>query len=801
MKIADFVTPRESRRGVSGNLRHRASTERPESAASRSETPPEPRGYASVAEQYTEHGWDLIPVIGKSIPPKGATGYDGTVTDAKRTAWLSDPKKRAANSAIRHRGTIAIDVDEHDDKHGATTLARWESEFGPLPVTFTSTARHERDPQSRQHIFRVQEGTRLLTSESNIEICQHHHRYSVVWPSVHPDTGEVYRWFAPDGSQMDGPPSLEEIPWLPQAWLDGLAADNAPKREADRGTTTPRRSPTGKTLEQLLENPPKRGQGRTNDWLSRVAGHHAKTHRADKTAYVAACRADIALVDPDYEDFDKTTESVWDTEQRKPKAIALDDASLVDTVGDSFRLRWCWSGAHGWREWDGKIWASRTEPALLERVRVFMQEMYYIESAANSDAGRAGKIASLLQISRVRSVASMLKGALEVDSTAFDNRPELVNCLNGVVDLRNGEIRPHDPALLLTKITSTDYLPGATHPDWNKALQSVREEDRPWLQVRVGQALTGYRVTDELMPVLYGGGRNGKTTFLSSVQSAFGSHARAVSDRVLTARDSDHPTELTDLQGLRLAVIEELPEAVPLSVKRLKDTVGQPTITARKIAKDTVTWETTHALFLATNHKPRVNETDHGTWRRLALVKFPYVFDGKPGKDHLPGDPGLHDRMRRGDEGRAEAVLAWCVAGAMRWFQSGRVFLPLPEQIVADTEEWRGESDVVISYIAERIEFEPSHAVSTSDLIADLNAWLDAKGKATWGDQLMTERLGTHERVTVHGVEKKLVRTSASGVVVIGRDGKPLREQPVRARLWLGLSFRAGSEDTQELPW
>ena len=116
-------------------------------------------------------------------------------------------------------------------------------------------------------------------------------------------------------------------------------------------------------------------------------------------------------------------------------------------------------------------------------------------------------------------------------------------------------------------------------------------------------------------------------------------------------------------------------------MKRIKDTVGQPTITARKIAKDTITWETTHALFLATNHKPRVNETDHGTWRRLALIRFPFVFDSKDGIGHLPGDPGLHDRMRRGDQGRAEAVLAWCVAGAMRWFQAGRVFPPLPDQI------------------------------------------------------------------------------------------------------------------------
>ena len=33
----------------------------------------------------------------------------------------------------------------------------------------------------------------------DVEICQQSHRYAVVWPSIHPDTGTVYRWYTPDG--------------------------------------------------------------------------------------------------------------------------------------------------------------------------------------------------------------------------------------------------------------------------------------------------------------------------------------------------------------------------------------------------------------------------------------------------------------------------------------------------------------------------------------------------------------------------------------------------------------------------
>lgn len=74
-------------------------------------------------------GWNWL-VPSPRLNYTGSTGYDGMVTAEKRAVWLGDPRKRTANIAIRHRGTIAIDVDEHDDKHGAAQLAHWEEQFG-----------------------------------------------------------------------------------------------------------------------------------------------------------------------------------------------------------------------------------------------------------------------------------------------------------------------------------------------------------------------------------------------------------------------------------------------------------------------------------------------------------------------------------------------------------------------------------------------------------------------------------------------------------------------------------------------
>ena len=59
-------------------------------------------------------------------------------------------------------------------------------------------------------------------------------------------------------------------------------------------------------------------------------------------------------------------------------------------------------------------------------------------------------------------------------------------------------------------------------------------------------------------------------------------------------------------------------------------------ITARYIRQDNITFRASHSLFTTTNYVPVVSETDHGTWRRLALLRFPYTFR-KPGEELQAG--------------------------------------------------------------------------------------------------------------------------------------------------------------------
>ena len=228
-------------------------------------------------------------------------------------------------------------------------------------------------------------------------------------------------------------------------------------------------------------------------------------------------------------------------------------------------------------EFDGKRWASVAEPVIGEAVRLGIIDLYAAEAKAKVDPERLKRISSLFSVSRIFAIVRIAKGYLWVKTGEFDAHPDLLNVGNGVVNLRDGTLARTIPTLLFTKLCPTDYIPGATHADWTKALEGVARRSRfvDWLQFRFGQSITGYPTPDDVLVFLKGGGENGKTTVVVAIQKSVGlDYVVTLPDRVLLANTGDHPTELMTLRGARLAFMEELPDQ-HLNIKRLKDTHGK----------------------------------------------------------------------------------------------------------------------------------------------------------------------------------------------------------------------------------
>ena len=130
-------------------------------------------------------------------------------------------------------------------------------------------------------------------------------------------------------------------------------------------------------------------------------------------------------------------------------------------------------------------------------------------------------------------------------------------------------------------------------------------------------------------------------------------------------------------------------------------------------------------------------------------------------------------------------MLAWVVEGARQWYAADRVMPDLPEQVQADTDGWRVESDLVLGFVSEYLVAEPGSHVSTSEVLDILNMWLQQRGHRPWSSQLLTSRFDGHGTAKVRP-------TKAVTVSWWNHSADP--DAPARPWLFQGYRWRMKGE-------
>lgn len=481
----------------------------------------------------------------------------------------------------------------------------------------------------------------------------------------------------------------------------------------------------------------------------------------------------------------------------------LSDANISQLLVDRvLRGRFHWTKAMGWLCWDGKKWTPTPDEDVVEQSRLFARHLVSDQIAAGATPEVIRAYTKRLTSGAINAAASLARGQLRTDATRFDAQPDLLNVANGVIDLRNGRLMPHNPDLLFTKCAPTAFLPDATHPDWDTALTALPDGSRDYMQHRLGQGITGHPPPDDVMALVHGGGENGKSTLTTGVLTALGDFVTVVPERLLLGNPNDHPTEMMPLRGARLAILEETPEARRLNVKRLKDVLGTTKMTGRYTHKDNVTWTATHSLFVFSNYRPIVEETDHGTWRRLALITFPFTYrkahEKLVGSNDRHGDPTLRERIKFGHDGQHQAVLRWLVDGAISWYRNGKIMQEPPQPVRTATHDWRLEADLVLRFTEENLVVDESRFVTSQDLHAVFSGWLKLNGHRGWSTQTFAERFGKHDTITSAGVFAQRVYRDTTTLTASRpkhQIDETLTEIPKRPQAWTGLRFRTAEDD------
>lgn len=412
----------------------------------------------------------------------------------------------------------------------------------------------------------------------------------------------------------------------------------------------------------------------------------------------------------------------------------------------------------GWHVWDGKRWAHDDHRRIDLLARDVAQSFIRDSERLIGDpqgirlARHGHRSASRGRIDAAVALARS-EPDLSVGAADLDRDPMLLNVDNGTLDLRTGRLREHRREDLLSKLAPVALDPSATCAAFGAFLGQILpdERTRAFVVRLLGYGLTG-RIDEQVLPVLWGTGANGKSTLLGIILDLLGDYAAPLPpDLLMTSLGERHPTELARLRGLRLAVAQESESGRRLAESRVKQLTGGDPISARRMREDFFEFKPTHKLLLVTNHRPVIRGSDHGIWRRILLVPFSVEIPAER------RDKALPERLRA----ELPGILNLLVRGCLEWQERG---LQAPDVVRQATSNYQEEQDSLRDWLDECCVVRPDARANPTAL------WISYQVHAKGEDSL--NRKGFAEALRERGFEQD-------------RTGK--------GRWWCGIGLKAGS--------
>lgn len=318
---------------------------------------------------------------------------------------------------------------------------------------------------------------------------------------------------------------------------------------------------------------------------------------------------------------------------------------------------------------------------------------------------------------RLRAMVNLAQSedGVTISADRLDADPWLLGVQGGVIDLRIGTFHPPRREDLITKCTGVPFDASADCPNWNEFLKTVTGNDgelQKYLQRVAGYLLTG-SVREEVMFMPYGTGRNGKSTFRETLHSLLGTYALAADATLLIERKvpGGATEEVARLKGKRFVAVNETAENDQLNEARVKFITSQDMLSARHLYGHLFDFYPTHKTFLTTNHKPIIRGTDEGIWRRVHLIPFTIAIDANSVQKDF------RERLLLPE---LSGILNWALAGLAAYLKEG---LNPPKSVLASTQEYREDMDVIGQWIADRCDLDPHAATPTNLAYGDYTWW------------------------------------------------------------------------------
>jgi putative DNA primase/helicase len=291
--------------------------------------------------------------------------------------------------------------------------------------------------------------------------------------------------------------------------------------------------------------------------------------------------------------------------------------------------------------------------------------------------------------------------------------------MNGVVDLKTGELLPGTPEQMIYLHTRVPYNPDAKAPRWERFIQEIFAGDQDlifFVQRALGLSLTGL-TKEQVFFLCYGSGSNGKSTLLQTVRNVIGDYGMNARIETFVTKgpsgSSTIPNDIMEMKGRRFVITSEPPSTVTLDESRLKMLTGGENTRARLLNKNEEEFTPVPKIWISFNKKPNIRDDTNSFWRRVRFIPFTVKFAG----DNR--DINIQEDLAKEHEG----ILAWLVQGAVSYYINRLV---TPAAVLASTEEYRTESDKFGQFIADTLQ--TGRFVSKKDVKTAYREWRSGEG-------------------------------------------------------------------------
>jgi putative DNA primase/helicase len=434
-------------------------------------------------------------------------------------------------------------------------------------------------------------------------------------------------------------------------------------------------------------------------------------------------------------------------ERALPYSDCTNAMAFVREHGQDLRYCYLWKS---WLVWTGTHWTRDISGEVMRRAKQTVKRLARHAEDLPDDEARAlmGHVKASLSTAKLKALVECAQSepGIALQPEDLDSNPWLLNCRNGTLDLRTGDLHPHQQSDLITRCLPVAYDAQATCATWERfqwrIMGGTMDEDDPDTMgagemenrrgadaraqrlIRFKQRFAGYALTGETREqcfcVYHGLGANGKSTELETLQALFGDYAQSTPSASLLVKDAHGyegiPNDIARLRGARLVTAVEIGAGKRLNEELVKRLTGQDTMTARFLYGEYFDFTPEFKLIVACNHLPTIRGTDHAIWRRIHRVPFTVTIPDDEQDKTLPAQL------------RAElpGILCWLVQGCLDWQREG---LGVPEEVHAANKDYRASMDVIGRFIDDCCLVDPMVRIKANDLYDAYKRWCEASGE------------------------------------------------------------------------